>query len=213
MESCLWRADTLADQIEEKIFRIGLRLAAAVLGLFTVKRQEQTLEEARAERILTEHGDSILRTAYAYLKNRADAEDILQDTLLALMRTNPTFESADYERAWLLRVAANLSKNKIRYNQVRQTDELDENLVAEGREDLSFVWEAVRALPVAYREAIHLFYEEGYSTKEIANILQKNESSVRSDLRRARIRLKEILKEEYDFGEVSGSNAAGESHA
>lgn len=47
----------------------------------------------------------------------------------------------------LLKVAANLSKNRIDYNRIRQTDELEETLVAEKREDLRFVWEAVRALP------------------------------------------------------------------
>lgn len=52
-------------------------------------------------------------------------------------------------------VAANLSKNKIDYNKIRETDELEETLVAEEREDLSFVWEAVKALPEKYREVLH----------------------------------------------------------
>ena len=98
-------------------------------------------------------------------------------------------------------MAANLSKNRIAYNQVRQADELDERLAAEGREDLSFVWEAVKALPEQYRAAIHLYYYEGYPTAEIARILQRKESSVRSDLRRGREKLKGILKEAYDFAE------------
>lgn len=74
-------------------------------------------------------------------------------------------------------VAANLSKNKIDYNKIRETDELEETLVAEEREDLSFVWEAVKALPEKYREVLHLYYQEGYPTKEISKILNRNESS------------------------------------
>ena len=58
----------------------------------------------------------------------------------------------------------------------------------------------MKSLPTAQREAIHLYYEEGYSTAEIAKILGRNESSVRSDLRRGREKLREILKEAYDFG-------------
>ena len=50
-----------------------------------------------------------------------------------------------------------------------------------------------------YGEVVHLYYEEWYSTKEIAILLQRKEATVRSDLRRARKRLKEILKEAYDF--------------
>ncbi len=152
-----------------------------------------------AGRMLDQYGDSILRLAYSYLHNMSDAEDIVQETLIKYMKTAPEFENETHEKAWLLRVASNLSKNKIDYNKVRQADELDETLKAEEREDLSFVWEAVKALPENYREAIHLFYHEGYSTKEIASILRRNESTVRSDLKRGREKLKIMLKEVYDF--------------
>ena len=153
----------------------------------------------QAEYLLDTYGNSILRLAYSYLHNRSDAEEILQDTLLQYVRVRPLFENTNHEKAWLLRVAANLSKNKISYNKLRMTDELQEELVAEEQEDLAFVWEAVKELPQPYREVVHLYYEEWYSTKEIAVLLQRKESTVRSDLRRARKRLKEILKEAYDF--------------
>ena len=96
-------------------------------------------------------------------------------------------------------MASNLSKNKINYNKIRETDALEETLVSEEREDLTFVWEAVKSLPEKYREVIHLYYQEGYSSKEISGILNRKESSVRTDLKRGREKLKEILKEAYDF--------------
>ena len=61
------------------------------------------------------------------------------------------------------------------------------------------LFEEVMKLPEKYRIVIHLFYYEGYSTRDIAQILHRNESSVRSDLRRGREQLKKILKEAYDF--------------
>lgn len=155
--------------------------------------------EADAERILKDYGNSILRMAYSYLHNMSDAEDILQDTLIRYLQKMPDFADKNHEKAWLLCVAANLSKNKIDYNRLRDTDELDENLIAKERGDLSFVWEAVRELPPNYSEVIHLFYHEGYATSEIAKILRRKESSIRSDLRRGREKLKIILKEAYDF--------------
>ena len=103
------------------------------------------------------------------------------------------------QKAWLFRVAINLCKDKLRYKKSHGTDELKETLAEEKRADLTFVWDAVKSLPVKYREAIHLFYYEGYSIKEIASILQRKESTIRSDLRRGREKLKNILKEEYDF--------------
>ena len=122
-----------------------------------------------------------------------------QDTLIKYMQSSMEFESREYEKAWLLRVAANLSKNKITYNNVRDADEIEEELIAEQRVDLSFVWDAVKELPVVYREVVHLYYYEGFSTRDIAEILHMNESTVRSNLKRGRERLRQILKEEYDF--------------
>ena len=92
-----------------------------------------------------------------------------------------------------------ISKNRIKYHEKRKVDELDETLAAQEREDLTFVWEAVKSLPKQYWEAIHLFYYEGYSTAQIGLILDQKESTVRSTLHRGRIKLKEILKEAYDF--------------
>ena len=158
--------------------------------------------DREAQRLLDTYGNSILRLACSYLHSLPDAEEILQDTLLRCLQSAPAFESPEHEKAWLLHVAANLSKNRIDYNRLRAAQELTDLIPAAEREDLSFVWEAVAALPEHYRAAIHLFYYEGYSTAQIANILGKNEITVRSWLRRGRGKLKKILKEAYDFEET-----------
>lgn len=176
----------------------------SILQTQTAARADGDVREAanrQAERLLDDYGDRILRLAYSYLQNREDAEEILQDTLVQFLKTAPTLESREHEKAWLLRVAANLSKNRLKYNALRRTDQLAEELVSEDREDLSFVWEAVKALPLAYREVIHLFYQEGYSTGEIAGLLGQRETTVRSRLARGREKLKAILGEAYDFDE------------
>lgn len=116
-----------------------------------------------------------------------------------VLEADVTFENEAHERAYLLRTAANLAKNRIDYNRIRETDELGDTLTDEGREDLSFVWDAVRALPETARDVLHLFYYEGYSTAEIAEILGRKEATIRSDLRRARERLRDVLREDYDF--------------
>ena len=169
---------------------------------FVFARQEAETEEvvsSKAEYLLDAYGNHILRLGYAYLHNMRDAEEILQETLIRFLTAQPLLGSPQHEKAWLLRVAANLSKNRIRYNKVRQADELSEALSTEENEDLSFVWEAVKALPIKYRDALHLFYYEGYSTAQIAHILGKKEATIRSYLHRGREQLKEILKGAYDF--------------
>ena len=177
------------------------RMAAA--RLFAPKEDAKPVETVsisqQAAQILDTYGDTILRYAYSYLHNRSDTEEVLQDTLIQFLKTRPVFESDEHEKAWLLRVAGNLCKNRLKYNRLRQTDELREELIAEQREDLSFIWDAVQALPVQYREVIHLFYREGYSTREISQILGRKEATIRSDLSRGHGKLKELLKEAYDF--------------
>ena len=177
------------------------RMAAA--RLFAPKEDAKPVETVsisqQAAQILDTYGDTILRYAYSYLHNQSDTEEVLQDTLIQFLKTRPVFESDEHEKAWLLRVAGNLCKNRLKYNRLRQTDELREELIAEQREDLSFIWDAVQALPVQYREVIHLFYREGYSTREISQILGRKEATIRSDLSRGRGKLKELLKEAYDF--------------
>ena len=161
--------------------------------------------EKEAEEILNTIGNSILRLALSYLHNIEDAEDILQETMIKFVTVRPVFESDTHRKAWLMRVASNLAKNRIDYNKVRDTMELNEEIVGEVQQDLDqgdeykAIWDAVRSLPVHQREAIHLFYQEGYSTAEIAEITGRREATVRSDLKRARDKLREMLKEANDF--------------
>lgn len=209
MECCLEQREPLSGWVRRGLVRLCSAFTAQAAPAHAVQKAAETARPAdraqidrQAERILDEHGNSILRLAYSYLHNMSDAEEILQDTLLQFLKTAPAFENSAHEKAWLLRVAGNLSKNRIDYNKVRATDELSDCLKAEEREDLSFVWDAVRSLPVPFREVIHLFYYEGYSTAEISRMLDRKESTVRSDLRRGRLKLKEILKEACDFEEI-----------
>lgn len=199
-------AGKLAEKMTNRLpMKTANELSVAANGLSektTAKLPETDKKAAvnrQAESLLDQYGNRILRLAYSYLHNMSDAEEVLQDTLIQYLKTAPELESEEHRKAWLLHVAGNLSKNRIRYNKVRCADELSETLAAEEREDLSFVWEAVKVLPEKYREVIHLFYYEGYRTKQIAEILNRKETTVRSDLLRGREQLRTILKEAYDF--------------
>lgn len=197
--------DTFAARPQPRLLHSVYSLIASILCLTSRKTQtsskalDREIINQQAEQFFHHYGNHILRLAYSYLHNLSDAEEILQETLIRYLDKAPVFEHAEHEKAWLCHVASNLSKNRLKYNSIRSTDELQEELVADEREDLSFVWEAVKNLPDKYREVIHLYYYEGYPTAEIARILKRNESTVRSDLRRGRERLKEQLKEAYDF--------------
>ncbi len=159
-----------------------------------------SVKELHIRRILDLYGDSLYRLACSYLKNEADAQEVVQDTVIQLLRYDPDFSGdAKKEKGWLMKTAANLSRNRLRALKAHPPEELNEAFAAAETSDLKFVWEAVASLPVRYRELIHLYYQEGYTTKELAELTGRREATIRSDLHRAREQLKTILKESYDF--------------
>ena len=197
---------------------VSVLFADAGTGGTAVDAAGAETEQERLERetveIMDQLGNAILRLAYSYLHNMEDAEDILQETLIKFVTTKPVFENEKHRKAWLLTVAANLAKNRIEYNRVRSSEELNEEIAGaapeEEEDDLSYVWEAVKKLPDNQREVIHLFYQEGYKTAEIANILGRKEATIRSDLKRARDKLKEILKRWENIGVTDHGNWANQ---
>ncbi len=148
---------------------------------------------------LDAYGDMVYRVAFSYTKNKMDAEDVAQDVFLKLLSAKPSFESSTHEKAWLLRVTINLCKNRLKSFWHTKTGALSDTLPYRDcpNED-SGVLQAVLSLPALQRITVYLFYYEGYSTAEIAPLIQKKESTVRSLLHRARAALKEQLKEDYD---------------
>ena len=158
----------------------------------------------RAEYLLNNYGNAVLRLAFSYVHNKEDAEEIVQDSVLQLLRARPVFENGKHELSYLMTITSNISKNRIKYNARHQTVELNEEIAtkdtADKEDDHSFILEACEKLPVKYKEVIHLFYCEDYSTAEISKILGMKEATVRSNLSRGRDKLKTILKEEYGYG-------------
>lgn len=123
------------------------RLLFAVLQAIAPARASAAAH-AQLSQLYDRWGTAVFRAAYAYLHNKSDAEDVLQDTFLQYMRTSPELESPAHEKAWLLRVAINLSKNKLNSAWFKRTDTLKESYpCADLGSNLAFMWDSVRALP------------------------------------------------------------------
>lgn len=150
------------------------------------------------EQALNRFGNDILRLAYSYMKSRDDAEDIVQDVLIRFMQSANQFEDEEHVKAWLLRVAANLCKDRLKSSQRQKEVAMPEgyDVAATSEEDSEGgeVLQAVMQLPDKYRSVIHLYYFEEYKTSEIAAILQKKEATVRSLLKRGREKLENMMK-------------------
>ena len=145
-------------------------------------------------------GDSLYRAAFAVCRNPQDAEDVVQETLLAYYRSDKEFDSDEHIRAWLIRVAVNKAKNATicfwRRNR-RSLEDYMESLTFEADSDRELL-DAVLRLPERYRIVLHLFYYEDYSIKELAALLKLGEGTVKSRLSRARAMLREQLTEGWE---------------
>ena len=156
-----------------------------------------------ADRVLTpeeavEHyGPLVLRTAFGLVKNMQDAEDIAQEVFLTLLKKDPAFDGPDHQQAWLLRCTINRCKSHFRSVWQSRTDGLDENFSVPFTPAESEVMKAVGDLPMKYRQVIYLHYIQGYSTAEIAKLLELNQNTVLSQLARGRAMLKKTLKGEF----------------
>ncbi len=139
--------------------------------------------------------DTVYRLALSRTKSRENAEDITQEVFLKLMQTNKKFDNEEHVKAWLLRVTINCTKDLFLSSWFKKTEALDENLSVE-TEEKSDLYYALMRLPQKYRTVIHLYYYEGYSVKEIADITKSAEGTVKSQLYRGRDMLKEIIREE-----------------
>lgn len=152
--------------------------------------------------LLDKYGDMVLRIAYTYLKNRADAEDIVQDVFLRIIDKKPSFNDESHEKSWLIRATINMCKNKVNmfWNKNKcSIDDVQEFAVSDKYNTDTSVFQEVMALGEKYRVVVYMYYYEGYSTPEIADVIGKNETTIRSLLHRARNKLKDMLKEDYDF--------------
>lgn len=144
--------------------------------------------------IYNRHVDTVYRVCYSFMKTKADAEDMVQETFLRLLSKGKQFENERHEKAWLIVTASNLCKDTLK-KWWRSVDDIENHfdIAAEPTFSESGVLEAILALPEEYKTAVYMYYYEGYTTAEIAQYLRCPEATIRSRLSRARACLRDML--------------------
>ena len=153
------------------------------------------MEIQEYKRLTNLYIDMVYRVALNGCKNKYDADDIVQETFLKLLKCKKKFESDEHARNWLLRVAVNECNsmwNSSWHKKVVLKDEQDEKMVFETQEQ-SDLYELVMQMSPKYRQVIYLYYFEEFSVREVASILKISETAVQTRLQRARNKLKEQL--------------------
>jgi RNA polymerase sigma-70 factor (ECF subfamily) len=148
--------------------------------------------------VLNKYADMVYKIAFSHTKNKSDADDVFQNVFLRYIRCKKTFQSEEHKRAYLIRAAINQSKTLFLSAWFRKTEPICDELVFETEED-NGIYDSVLKLPPKYRTVIQLHYYEDMSVREIAKALNTKESTIKSQLHRARLLLKEYLKGEHDI--------------
>ena len=138
------------------------------------------------------YGPSLYRFCLLQMKSQADAEDVLQDVLIKRLYQAPRFKSPEHERNWLFQVAMNLCRDEWRRSRRSELPLEAAAGAALPPEELSLL-DQVSDLPEKQRTALHLYYYEGYTVREIARLLGVTVPTVKMRLKRGR----EALREEW----------------
>jgi RNA polymerase sigma-70 factor, ECF subfamily len=172
------------------------------LRWFSAEREEAEPDLAA---LVRDHSGLLYRVALSLLRNPAEAEDVVQDVFVRVLQRQRELGAIVEMRPWLVRIAWNLALDRRRKIRPDQMDEMfaatlvsadlpaDQALAEAGR--IRQALRAMERLPKKERQALLLSAMDELSTTEIAAVLGKSESSVRSLLFRARAHLRERLED------------------
>jgi RNA polymerase sigma-70 factor (ECF subfamily) len=173
-------------------------------------------DEAAFNEVVRQHGDKVFNLVLRMVGTRAEAEDIAQEVFVTVFKSIDTFRGESKFTTWLLRIAANHSKNRIKYLARRSTDKngldgaSEDHLADEGKAPLqahidapdalleaaeleTLMQQAIATLDEEHRLLVVLRDIEELSYDEIVEITGLPEGTVKSRLHRARVALKEHL--------------------
>ncbi len=153
--------------------------------------------EYEIERLMNEYGNDVLRMAYLYLKDRHLAEDAFQEVFIRIYHKWDSFRYESNEKTWVIRITINVCKDMLKSNWLKKVIFYDlediHNSSNNVEEEINKkeLFNQVLMLPDKYKEVILLYYYQGFSIAEIADILDTTTGTVGSLLSRARALLKE----------------------
>jgi RNA polymerase sigma-70 factor (ECF subfamily) len=163
------------------------------LNLFKNEKQEFAFETK-----YDLYADTLFRLSYSYMKNKEDAEDVVQDVFTKYFCGLHFPMNPEQEKAWFLRVTINQCNDALRKKKYRLHEPLEniQEMALNEEDDMGHLYNALGKISEKYKGVIILHYLEGYSVEEIADILKLSKSAVKMRLKRGREFLKEELEKE-----------------
>ena len=148
------------------------------------------------ERAVETYGNSLYRLCSVMTGNKEDAQDAVQECFLRYITKAPDFKDEEHEKAWLIRVSANICRDILRKRKHQSFLSLDDIRNLAASEDNAQILGLLVSVEEKYRVVIHLHYVEGYKTDEISAMLGISPTAVRKRLQRGRDMLRELYEKE-----------------
>lgn len=162
--------------------------------------------------------DTVFNIALGYVRNKEDAEEILQDVFVEIFNSIETFKGESSLKTWVTRITINKSLDYIKFKQrkkrfafitsifsqeagevkIHAPDFNHPGVLLENKEKSKYLFEAIDKLPEKQRDAFMLLKIEQMSQREAAEVLQVTEKALESLLHRAKENLRKLLTDIYD---------------
>ena len=127
---------------------------------------------------------SVYRICLMHLRNVCDAEDATQAVFLKYLKNSQTFSDFEHEKAWFIVTARNQCRDMLKcWWRTKRSDIFevaDKTVRFDSEEDI--LLERLMTLPPKYKEVLYLYYYEEYCVKEISELIDRNESTIRTQL-------------------------------
>lgn len=162
------------------------------MDMLLVKRAQKGDTEAFIQ-LIEENKTALYKVARGYLRDEEDIADAMQDTVLSAYEHIGELKTASYFKTWVTRILINRCTDLLRRQ--RRTVPIDcaAEPAAPPQESCYEFYELLKALPENDRVIFLLYYGEGFNVREVAELLELNENTVKSRLRRGRKRLEQAI--------------------
>ncbi|MGX4599402.1 RNA polymerase sigma factor [Faecalimicrobium sp. JNUCC 81] len=170
---------------------------------FLVKKAMKGDSEAFIS-LINKHEISMYKAAKAILHNEEDIGDAIQETIISAYKSIHTLKQTTYFKTWITRILINKCNDIIRNNKnIIFIDSYKEEGYSDQTHDKLEFDEAFEKLNKDYKLVLNLYYVEGFNSREISEILNENENTIKSRISRGKKQLKNFLLNNKEGGIIN----------
>lgn len=164
-------------------------------------KRAQNGDDDSFEELINKNEKYLYKMAYLYVKNEHDAMDIFQETILSAFINIEKLQNPNYFKTWITKILINKVHTKNRYDNKFNNGGVEDyigEVAYSNIESKLDIRDAIDSLENKYKTPIILQYFYDLTIPQIADIMESNENTIKTNIRRGKKRMYDILKEDYN---------------